>query len=82
MSNNEDMLFLNPEVKKKERNFLNLKINRKTSEKLNTLSYSNLITGQSSGKHKIGRWKKEEHIRFIKGCFLHRNNWKKVILLI
>ena len=26
----------------------------------------------------IGRWKQEEHFRFIKGCLLFGNNWKKV----
>ena len=25
-----------------------------------------------------GRWNDEEHIRFIKGCLLYGNNWKKV----
>ncbi len=25
-----------------------------------------------------GRWKQEEHFRFIKGCLLFGNNWKKV----
>ena len=32
-------------------------------------------------KNKInskGRWIKEEHIRFIKGCLLYGNDWKKV----
>lgn len=27
-----------------------------------------------------GRWRNEEHIRFIKGCLLFANNWKKVSL--
>ena len=25
-----------------------------------------------------GRWNQDEHIRFIKGCLLYGNNWKKV----
>ena len=28
-----------------------------------------------------GRWNSDEHIRFIKGCLLYGNNWKKVIFL-
>ena len=28
--------------------------------------------------HSEGRWTTEEHIRFLKGCLLYSNNWKKV----
>ena len=28
--------------------------------------------------HSDGRWNPEEHVRFIKGCLLFGNNWKKV----
>jgi hypothetical protein len=29
-----------------------------------------------------GRWQPFEHLRFIKGCLLYGNNWKKVSLVI
>lgn len=28
--------------------------------------------------YKTGRWHPNEHTRFIKGCLLYGNNWKKV----
>ena len=31
-----------------------------------------------NGKLKNGRWLPCEHMRFIKGCLLYGNNWKKV----
>ena len=27
-----------------------------------------------------GNWEKEEHLRFVKACLNHGNNWKKVLL--
>ena len=29
--------------------------------------------------YKNGRWEKVEHHKFLKGCLLYGNNWKKVI---
>ncbi len=29
-------------------------------------------------RYKNGRWQPAEHLRFIKGCLLYGNNWKKV----
>jgi len=33
---------------------------------------------ENYGNYKTGRWQPSEHFRFIKGCLLHGNNWKKV----
>jgi hypothetical protein len=32
----------------------------------------------NNDKYKNGRWQPEEHVRFIKGCLLYGNNWRKV----
>ena len=37
---------------------------------------TNTLTTASSNLN--GRWTNEEHIRFLKGCLLYGNNWKKV----
>ena len=37
---------------------------------------TNTLTTSSS--YLNGRWTYEEHIRFLKGCLLYGNNWKKV----
>jgi SHAQKYF class myb-like DNA-binding protein len=34
--------------------------------------------GDEKEENLNGRWNQEEHIRFIKGCLLYGNNWKKV----
>ena len=39
----------------------------------NSINYS-----EEKEENLNGRWNKEEHIRFIKGCLLYGNNWKKV----
>ena len=44
--------------------------NEKLSENENKL-YEN-----SNGNN--GRWEKKEHLRFLAGCLLYKNNWKKV----
>ena len=32
----------------------------------------------NNNNHSDGRWNLEEHIRFIKGCLLYGNDWKKI----
>lgn len=59
--------------------FLNKKVSRSASD-VKSLIEKEKDKGYSNGKYKAGRWKKDEHIRFLKGCFIHRNNWKKVFL--
>ena len=45
------------------------------SEKLNEKSeYEN--KNEDNGNN--GRWEKTEHLRFLAGCLLYKNNWKKV----
>ena len=48
----------------------------------NSLINNDQIKNQNIEKNNIihsdGRWNPEEHIRFIKGCLLYGNNWKKV----
>ena len=39
---------------------------------------NNSINTDEKEENLNGRWNKEEHIRFIKGCLLYGNNWKKV----
>lgn len=48
----------------------------------NILGNNNINNSESSkGDHinyKTGRWNNTEHMRFIQGCLLHGNNWRKV----
>ena len=48
----------------------------------NSLINNDQIKNQNIEKNNIihsdGRWNPEEHVRFIKGCLLFGNNWKKV----
>jgi SHAQKYF class myb-like DNA-binding protein len=39
---------------------------------------NNSINSDEKEENLNGRWNQEEHIRFIKGCLLYGNNWKKV----
>ncbi len=41
-------------------------------------SNNSLNFGDEKEENLNGRWNQEEHIRFIKGCLLYGNNWKKV----
>jgi len=34
---------------------------------------------EDGASYKNGRWEKNEHHKFLKGCLLYGNNWKKVI---
>ena len=31
-----------------------------------------------NGDKNQGRWSEEEQDRFLKGCYLYKNNWKKI----
>jgi hypothetical protein len=52
----------------------------KQNIKIRADSLDNLSSSsrEDDGKFKNGRWLPCEHLRFIKGCLLHGNNWKKV----
>jgi hypothetical protein len=41
-------------------------------------SNNSLNLSEEKEENLNGRWNHEEHIRFIKGCLLFGNNWKKV----
>ncbi len=58
--------FLRKKYKKEESSEENSEISRDNEDNEN-------------GEYKNGRWEKIEHLKFLKGCLLHGNNWKKVI---
>lgn len=37
---------------------------------------------EDNTNYRNGRWLPCEHIRFVKGCLAHGNNWKKVKILL
>ncbi len=59
-----DTLIISEMKNIKKENFLEIKSKDNTKTKNNN--------------HSDGRWNSEEHIRFIKGCLLYGNNWKKI----
>ena len=47
----------------------------------NVMVNNNNLSESSKGdknNYKSGRWNNTEHMRFIQGCLLHGNNWRKV----
>ena len=57
----------------------NIQLNYRTSETFDELS-DNLSSKEGIGDYRNGRWLPNEHMRFLKGCLLYGNNWKKVII--
>jgi hypothetical protein len=48
-------------------------------------TYEDMSDNSSKDNHeryKNGRWQPAEHLRFIKGCLIHGNNWNKVRLCL
>ena len=47
---------------------------------LNEKDLNNSVNNSEENEDNLqkGRWNNDEHIRFIKGCLLYKNNWKKV----
>lgn len=41
-------------------------------------SGNDLSVSENNEDYRTGRWHPSEHYRFVKGCLLHGNNWKKV----
>ena len=37
-----------------------------------------ICTQKSQSSKNQGRWSLEEQDRFLKGCYLYKNNWKKI----
>jgi SHAQKYF class myb-like DNA-binding protein len=62
---------LNLEMKKI--NTININTNQ-----INNQQIKNKNTEINNGTHSDGRWNSDEHKRFIIGCLLYGNNWKKV----
>ena len=58
----------------------NIQLNYKTTDSFEELS-DNLSSKDEKGDYRNGRWLPNEHMRFLKGCLLYGNNWKKVILI-
>ena len=54
--------------------------NKEEDNSLDNLSNENK-SNDEEGNFKSGRWHPQEHERFIKGCLLYGNNWKKVSLI-
>jgi hypothetical protein len=52
----------------------------KTNESSDDLGSVNDMS-ENNEDYRTGRWHPTEHYRFIKGCLLHGNNWKKVNIL-
>ena len=50
----------------------------KDNSLINNDQIKNQNIEKNNGTHSDGRWNTEEHIRFIRGCLLYGNNWKKV----
>ena len=64
-------------------NSLNLEINKintinVNSTQINNEQIKNKNIEINNGTHSDGRWNSDEHKRFIIGCLLYGNNWKKV----
>jgi hypothetical protein len=51
------------------------KLSNDSNDEQNSLSSSR----DDNNEFRNGRWQSFEHLRFIKGCLLYGNNWKKVI---
>lgn len=60
---------------------LGKKLKNERSNEDNSAEEDNSRENEENGDYKNGRWEKQEHLKFLKGCLLHGNNWKKVNLL-
>jgi len=58
--------------------FLGRKLKKDQSSDENSAEEDNLNPNAENRNCRNGRWGKKEHLRFLKGCLLHGNNWKKV----
>lgn len=59
-------------------NLLGKKLKKEQSDKENSADDDNSKENDENGEYKNGRWEKLEHLKFLKGCLIHGNNWKKV----
>lgn len=59
-------------------NQLGKKRNKENSLEEYSSDNDNSKFNDENGDYKTGRWEKIEHSKFLKGCLLFGNNWKKV----
>lgn len=60
---------------------INPQTNQETINKEENIDEKNSINDnkmEENSNGNNGRWEKKEHIRFLAGCLLYKNNWKKV----
>jgi len=63
---------------KENETFLGKKQKKENSNEDNSVDDDNSKIFDENGDYRTGRWEKVEHLKFLKGCLLHGNNWKKV----
>ena len=78
------MMDLNPNCIEKKLTF-NIGLNNLSKEfdslgGFDSCNDQSLSISEDPKQFKNGRWLPNEHMRFIKGCLLYGNNWKKVII--
>ena len=66
---------------KESHSLLGKKLKKEQSNEESSADEDNSKENDDDGDYKNGRWEKLEHMKFLKGCLLHGNNWKKVILI-
>ena len=59
------------------KNFLQVDRFTQNLHENNNNNHSESSKGEQNN-YKTGRWNNTEHLRFIQGCLLHGNNWRKV----
>lgn len=59
------------------KNMLNKK-NKQEDSSEEGVNSGNSSREEENDQFRTGRWQPQEHFRFIKGCLMYGNNWKKV----
>lgn len=54
----------------------------KGTQRLSSLDEEDDLVEDKRKKYKSGRWTIDEHQRFVRGCLLYGNNWKKVNFIL
>ena len=57
-------------------------LNHTRSTDMLEISNNSNNSNEVKANHQTGRWLLSEHSRFIKGCLMFGNNWKKVKLFL
>ncbi len=69
---------VNEENSQKSDSLTSNSFKRSLKKRANSMDKLSSCSDDDNGKFKNGRWLPCEHIRFLKGCLLYGNNWKKV----